>query len=374
MIEHAPEKPSICFVALNIYPALADDGTIPIIGGAEVQQIQIGQGLSDRGWQVSYVTRRHGDVSDAKIGSFAVYPSFVQEAGIPVVRFVYPRATSIWSAMRRADADVYFVRAASFLPGLVRLFCRVSGRQFVFSGALDTDFDPQLVSVSTIRDRWMYQYGLRGARDVLVQNQRQKSLLLENFGIQGHRLPNFLLEGTTPQPNTDSGMILWVSTIRRRKRPLMFVDAARKMPDKRFVMVGGKINSHAALYDEVAALAADTPNLDFLGFQSFSRTEELMNDCSVFVNTSLYEGFPNTFLQAWRRGVPVVSFVDPDSIISAHSLGVVLDSQEDMHQAIRSASDFDVGRRKAIQSYYAECHGPKVMDRYEAVLLGKSTP
>jgi len=63
-------------------------------------------------------------------------------------------------------------------------------------------------------------------------------------------------------------------------------------------------------------------NIDYLGSVSFEQSNELMEKSSVFVNTSLREGFPNTFIQAWMRNVPTVSLsVDPDNLIEKNQIG-----------------------------------------------------
>jgi glycosyltransferase involved in cell wall biosynthesis len=71
----------------------------------------------------------------------------------------------------------------------------------------------------------------------------------------------------------------------------------------------------------------------------------LFDRAKVFLNTSSIEGFPNTFLQAWIRGVPVVTFFDPDGLVQRVPLGRVAQSLDDMREAIRGLLEIDVDRQ-----------------------------
>jgi glycosyltransferase involved in cell wall biosynthesis len=56
------------------------------------------------------------------------------------------------------------------------------------------------------------------------------------------------------------------------------------------------------------------------------------------VNTSDVEGFPNTYLQAWASGTPVVAFFDPDGVIAREGLGAAVRTAEEMTAAVQRLS------------------------------------
>jgi glycosyltransferase involved in cell wall biosynthesis len=79
-----------------------------------------------------------------------------------------------------------------------------------------------------------------------------------------------------------------------------------------------------------------TSNLEYLGQKSHEQVNELLARAHIFVNTSVHEGFPNTFIQAWMREVPVVSLhVDPDGVLARESVGIRAESEAQLAEAVR---------------------------------------
>jgi glycosyltransferase involved in cell wall biosynthesis len=111
------------------------------------------------------------------------------------------------------------------------------------------------------------------------------------------------------------------------------------------VLAGGPMPGSETYYEDVRAAAARLPNVNMQGAVRYADSGMLFDRAKIFLNTSSIEGFPNTFLQAWIRGVPVVSFFDPDSLVQRLQLGHIANSVDEMREAIRSLLEDDADRQ-----------------------------
>lgn len=306
--------PRICIVLPNIYAVLSGTRAVRFVGGAELRHSIVARALARAGFPVSVVCLDHGQTDGEIIDGVEVFKSHRPAGGVPVIRFFYPRLFKTWQAMKRANADIYYQPCAAYLTGVVAAFCRMHGKKSVFAGASDTDFIPDQLRLRSRRDRVMYRWGLRHADAIVAQTPKQLRLSAEFLGRAAALIPNGYALPGVPESNRRE-YVLWVGSIRQVKRPERFLEIARSLPQMKFRMIGGPIadaDDGGAYYEGIKAEAARIPNLEFLGFLPYAETEPHFDHAAVFVNTSDVEGFPNTFLQAWARGVPTVSYFDPD--------------------------------------------------------------
>lgn len=322
----------ICFLGFDNLPVLAPEYRHHPMGGESVQQTLLARALARRGHDVSMVVADHGQADGAYWGEIRVFKAYRPDAGLPGLRFIHPRWTGVWSALRRADADLYYTSCAGLQVGLLALFCRRFGRRFVFRSALDTDCDRSRLYVQFARERWLYGYGLRRANAILVQSTAQAQTLARSYGLTG-RVAGMLVE--EPSPTLARGIdVLWVANIRGVKRAERLLELAGSLPEVRFHMVGGPSRGEETLFHDVSRAAAGRSNVHFHGRLSYWEAKALYPRAKVFVNTSDLEGFPNSYLQAWISGVPVVTLIDPDGVIEREGLGVAARSRAQMRAAI----------------------------------------
>ena len=155
----------LCFVAPRAWPVLSGDPAIPIVGGAEVQQSLLARLFAAHGHRVSMICLDYGQPQRARVDGVEVVKFCRMKAGLPVLRFLHPRLTSMWRAMREVGADIYYCRSASMWVGVLAEFCRRYGRRSIYAGASNKDFVPDVGGqLAYARDRWLYRRGIARRR------------------------------------------------------------------------------------------------------------------------------------------------------------------------------------------------------------------
>lgn len=369
-------KPHVCFVAPNIWPVFSGDPNVAVAGGAEVQQSILARLLVREGYQVTIVCDDYGQPGRSVRDGVTVIKTHRPGAGLPILRFIHPRLSSIWRALRKADADIYYQRSAGMLTGIVAAFCRRHGKQAIYAGASDSDFIPEQQIIRYQRDRWLFRKGLAMVDAIVVQNEKQKRLCAENFAREATLIPSCYAPPGIGKPLKRS-YVLWVAVMRELKRPEIFIEIARRLPHRQFLMVGGAADfkpEEQAYFESIRRAAGELPNIEFTGFLPLKRAEACFDHACVLLNASgaNSEGLPNVFLQAWARGIPTIAFSDAGARLDGEPVYPIVDSVEEAAIEIERLFNDD-SHRERISSrcleYFNANHGIKrVLAEYQGLL------
>jgi glycosyltransferase involved in cell wall biosynthesis len=363
-------------VGLDNYPVLNPECGGEHFGGESVQQTLLARAFVDLGYEVSMVVKDHGQMQGEYQQGIRVWKTFTESEGLPAIRFIYPRFTRIWQALKMADADIYYQSCAGSLTGYVAWFCRKYGRKFIFRLAHDSDCIPGEQLIKHRRDRLIYEYGLRNADLISAQGVNQVELLQQHYKLESVPV-NMAVElpddDAVNQARKDVD-VLWVNNLRAFKRPELLLELARKLPEYRFVMIGGEVRGYEQLYRDISRQADEVENVEYLGAVPYHEVNSYFFRAKLFLNTSDQEGFPNSFLQAWVRRIPVVSFFDPDGLIASQNLGDVPTDLGGMEVSVRNLLQ-NAGLRSSAadrsREYVLANYAPAAVARvYEDLLSG----
>ncbi len=335
------KKLNICFVAHFSYAALT--GSIKgHIGGVERQTVLMARWLARRGHKVAVLTWDEGQDTDRVVDGIRILKMCRLDKGVPGIRFFYPRWSSLISAMRRADADIYYHNCGEYVTGQVAMWCRLNRKRFIYSVASDPDCDPKLPKMNALYEARLYKVGLYLADHIIVQTRQQQDALYNGFGYESQVLSmpcdvsDIKKSGEKLTKKLDSGCVrvLWVGRIAPVKQLEFLLDVAEGLPKVIFDVVGGQDCEHD-YYRELMNKAKALDNVHIHGKKLGGELGELYEQAMILCCTSVYEGFPNTFLEAWSYGLPIVSTVNPDLVLERERLGVFVKNVAEMIAAIK---------------------------------------
>lgn len=158
------------------------------------------------------------------------------------------------------------------------------------------------------------------AHTIITQNKYQQDTLLHDYKCKSIIIYNgFEIKKQNKEQNKK--YILWVARCDSWKQPEVFLQLARNNPDQQFCMICPK-SQDESLFNNIKKQALIIKNVTFIDFVPYSEIDELFKHALLFVNTSLYEGFPQTFIQATMNRVPIVTFhVNPEDFLDKFHCG-----------------------------------------------------
>lgn len=351
------------------------------LGGAELQTSLVAEGLTQAGDEVHYVA----------VDSPPSLPVYSTVRGVHVHRFdgLQSRASreeALRSVLRDVDPHVAYCRLPHWL---VSLQSASDGSRAKTVAHISSDLD-----IVPLRGRGAGQIWLRQLVHgrpwvkaflkellrvdlVVAQTRSQAQSLAERTSLKAVVIPNCLPDTVKPRSLDEREGIIWVGNIKPIKRPRVFVELARRMKAASLphplVMIGAPQDGRLA--DKVYASASRVDNLTYRGGLPFLETWDAIAGSRILVNTSLAEGFSNTYIQAWLSGVPVVTVCcDPDGLIRSEGLGVVAGSTNRLASTVASLvrDDEALDEMQTRARAYAMTHHlfEEVIPRFVAALHG----
>lgn len=299
-----------------------------LLGGAELQLKYLSEYLIKEETDVHmlYPVRNSKSIASTSINLHPV--KYTKASGtFGKTWFRYKR--ELKKKIGKIQPDIIITRAYSSWSGIVSEYAKIHNIRHIHFIASDNDIknNKKLIPISKPFDYLEYKQAKKiyyGQTEIIVQNQEQKKLIYENFGLNVRMLNQAapLNNPLTINKSNSKLKVVWIANLKSIKRPEKFLEIVNYFKNDKsieFYMIGGHNSSE---YDEMLRPFEKISNFEYLGALQNIKVNEVLDSAHILINTSDYEGFSNTFIQAWLRNVVVISLnSDPNQILTDKIIG-----------------------------------------------------
>ncbi len=309
----------VCFISVYAYSLFNPKCSAPF-GGSEVQLYQIANKLAeDKNNQISFLVGDFGQKSTEVYHSIRVIKTLKPtKSSIKYLTGIYHQIKFIIQ-LKRTAADTFIQRAAGLETGTIAFFCKLFKKKFIYMTASSIDINGQYKKMKPL-EGFFFELGLKNTAAIVTQNQEHRQALKKNYNLD-----STIIKNSYPLPPKIPNLkqkkhILWVGSSQPLKQPQIFLNLAKSIPQQKFIIIMPKHNQH--LWAQIKKQAKQIKNLHFIEKVPFTKINQFFKQALLFINTSTYEGFPNTFVQATMYATPIISLnVNPDNFLNHQHCG-----------------------------------------------------
>ena len=313
-----------------------------IKGGSELQVLNIAEELIKRDWEIHYIREK----SRFLLEDPTCQGIHLHQISHRHTKLKWLNVFQLYRRMKSIKADFWYCRGTISYLFPVWICSRFSGGKVIWACSHDDQLIPIgdygmkrriIYRLFNSLDRRLFMLALKRADFILLQSRFQEKVLREKYGLDGIVIYNGHPVPHHPKAERQN-ILLWIGRLSSKKNPEKIVELARCMDHTPFkvLAVGDPMGNEDCL-QLFRESENELGNFEYRAEMERDELYSLVSRSSILINTSAAEGFSNTFIEAWMRGVPVFSInVDPDGLIKEKKLGKVSNSIEQMAEDIKS--------------------------------------
>ncbi len=339
-----------------------------VIGGATIRLYALAKGLTSLGHTVAFLTWNGANEFASKKEVFELIESYDRSGGIKGIRF-FTRKLSMLKTAKAYKPDVVLQISAAINTGVMAYVAKRLKVPAIFLPASNADADGEYKDYLSKSSQKLYEYGVRNTDLIICQNSYQD----ENFRITFPKTKRIIIhnpyfyEGKLPEilDRNERKYIAWVGNFSIFKNVPTAYEIIKSLPEVLFKLAGKETHKTD---NETKIALEKLKKLENVAFVGHIERDEILNflgNAYALFNTSIFEGFSNTFLEAFAAGTPIVTRekIDPDDIIAKNGLGIIVKENNQMADAINQLikdKNYDAMAKKC-QAYLVNNHESSVI-------------
>lgn len=313
------------------------------------------------------------------IGDFG-QPAVLEKGNVKLFRSPIDRRfrfIDIYRILARHESDLiidFYASARLFILFFVK---KIHKKPYIFFTGNDPDVNGNYKKRTNFLFYILYVLGLKNADKIICQTPEQAKMLEKTYGLSSSVVLSPYIE-VLPPLDLPKEYILWVGRSAYQKNPEYFLELAECFPEEQFVMICNPSDHDKGKHKKIIEYSQRLSNVAFSEAVPHDQIRKYFSGAKLLVNTSEFEGFPNTFIEAALERTPVVSlWVDPNKMFEIHGSGLCcFGDKEKLAAACKNLIENETERKKmgdkarlyAENNHNIDQSMPQIIDIIQGVL------